>query len=63
MANVTNPIKNSTKGLKKYSNKKNYSSETYELRNLFQNECIIIPYTIYYQKVKEHLLGKCSFTF
>lgn len=50
--------KESSEELKVYTNKKVYSSETYELRTIFQTECIIIPYTLYYSKIKSRLPEK-----
>ena len=47
--------KDTNKNLKKYTNNREYSNSTYELRSLFKNECIIIPYTLYYNKIKEKL--------
>ena len=46
------------KEIKSYTNKREYSNSTYELRSLFKNECVIIPYTLYYPKIKEKLPPK-----
>jgi len=45
---------------KVYVNDKKYSKETYELREIFAKECIIIPYTLYYQKIKDRLPKKAQ---
>lgn len=44
-----------TDGLKVYTNTKEYTYSTKELRSLFKNEVVIIPYTIYYKSVKSRL--------
>ena len=56
METSTKPIERAT--LKHYTNTKEYSSETKELRDIFRNEVIIIPYTIYYKLVKSKLAQK-----